>query len=75
MRHKLPKVIFLPDSFFTPSGNIELALNVSPAGLWVWRKNENFPPFHKSGRSTFYVTSQIKEWLTDRGVTVRMAEA
>ena len=62
--------VYLPDSLFLTSGHAQAALGVSRSVLYKWRKNKDFPPFHRSGKTSFYITSQLEAWLLNRNIKV-----
>ncbi len=69
MQHVFPEPVILPKDRVIENGRLQIALGkASKALLYTWRTRKGFPVFHKSGRNTFYLCSEIVAWLDKQGI-------
>ena len=62
--------VVLPPDPVKPGWHLRDALGVSKQVLHLWRRDQNFPPFHREGRNFYTSTDAVARWLEARGVRV-----
>lgn len=66
----VPHRVTLPSTPLIAGWHLRQALGVSKARLHLWRRDQGFPPFHRSGRDYFTDTDAVERWLEERGTRV-----
>lgn len=67
---RLPARVTLPSTPLIAGWHLRQALAVSKQVLHLWRRDQGFPPFHRSGRAYFSDTDAVERWLEARNVKV-----
>ena len=66
----VPSRVTLPSAPLIAGWHLRQALGVSKARLHLWRRDQKFPAYHRSGRDFFTETDAVQRWLEARGVRV-----